>query len=116
MKKEYPQLFDKQPSMSEGDIQDLLQRGFIVPDNFTNPNRGDEISNQNPGDLFSFTLIRKALKTQRELTIDDAKRLVLIETTRQGGMPRVSHLARFLRVIENCERGEILTRIKQWRK
>jgi len=114
MKTVYPKLFDKQPSMNVDDIKDLLDRGFIVPESFTHAGRGDQVSNQYSGDLFSFTVLRQVLSKQREFTIDDAKRLILIETTRKNGRPRMSHLARFLRVVENCERAEILTKIKQW--
>lgn len=116
MSKTYPQLFDKQPSMNVDDIKDLLDRGFIVPESFTHAGRGDQVSNQNPGDLFSFTVLRQVLSKQREFTMDDAKRLVLIETTRKNGRPRASHLARFLNVIESCERGNVLTKINQWVK
>jgi hypothetical protein len=110
------QLFPDQPPLTEKDIFDLEKRGFIIPEKFRNPHTGQHISNQNPGDICSFTLLCKVLKQQREFTKADAQRLIVIEAQRKFGRPRRSHLLRLFQTIEYCNRAEVENKIIKHRE
>lgn len=110
------ELFSDQPSLTEKDLFDLESRGFIIPEKFLNTNTGQYVHNRYPGDICSFTMLREALKKQRQFTKQDAQRLVVIEANRKGGRPRQSHLLRLFQTIEHCQRAEIEDKIKEHRK
>lgn len=112
-------LFDKQPKINQSHIDELTINGFIVPSK-TPRDRGtqgvkDEITNPTVGDVVSYGPLDALLK-KRLLNQDDARRLLVVETLRENGRPRQSHIARLMVVAFASDKNAVLDKIDKLSK
>lgn len=121
MKAKKIKLFDNQPELEDSHIEDLTGRGLLVPAKSPR-NRAtcaDEITNPTAGDVVSYRPLDKLLQAG-QITQDDARRMLAIETTRINGRPRRSHIVRLMVVAFAKDKQRVLGKIeeiltKSWR-
>ena len=114
-------LFDVQPVVRGVDIDQLTRRGYLVADSFSRPvynrsdgSRGESIDIPLPtaGKLTSQNTL-KALVKSDPLTVDDAKKLLLIEVFNN---PRASHINILLCKICKMVNQSVIEKINQLAK
>lgn len=110
-------LFDNQPELEDSHIEDLTKRGLLVPAKSPR-NRAtceDEITNPTAGDVVSYRPLDKLLR-EKKISQADARRLLVIEATRQNGRPRQNHISRLMVVAFAKDKTAVLGRIEEVRK
>lgn len=107
-------IFNNQPNFTEQDFIRLVDLGLIVSETFKydSERRTCEVSNRNPGDVVSYTLLANALKL-RKVSQDDARRLIMVETIRANGRPRQSHFARLMHVAFTADKENVFQNIEK---
>jgi hypothetical protein len=114
-------LFDVQPVVRNVDIDQLTRRGYLVADSFSRPvyNRSDgsrgetiDIPLPNAGKLTSQNTLKSLVKND-PLSVDDAKKLLLIEVFND---PRASHVNILLCKICKMVNQSVIEKINQLAK
>jgi hypothetical protein len=111
---EYPELFDNQPEITPNLLADLEDRGLIVPEKSLHKSdrRTAEVSNPTAGEVIGYSLLAKKFKAG-EITQDDARALLVIETTRDKG-PRETHISRLMANVFVTDKTRITVKVQEW--
>lgn len=110
-------LFKSQPKLNKVAILGLTNRGLLVPQKSPRQRATctDEITNSNAGEVVSYRPLDQLLRGGK-ISQDDARRLLVIEATRQNGRPRQSHISRLMVVAFAEDKTAVLDRIEEVRK
>ena len=121
MKAKEVKLFEHQPELNDSHIEDLTNRGFLVPEFSidTGGRRDAKLRNKHAGEVVSYRPLDAALRT-KTLNQDDARRLLAIEATRttsddtrRNGHPRWSHITRLLILAFSKDKATVLDKIAE---
>lgn len=106
-------LFTRQPKFTEADVDDLTERGLLTPEKSVQKStrRECEIANPTAGNVARYNILADKLKN-REVSEDDARRLLVIETCRPNGRPRQTHIDRLLVAAFAEEKSSVLSNIE----
>ena len=117
MKLQDIKLFADQPPITQIHLDDLEKRGLIVPSKSPRKraNCEDEITNETAGEVVSYFSLSQHLKTGR-VSQDDARRLLAIESMRQTGWPRDSHVRRLIVIAVSKDRTDAEAKIQKIQK
>ena len=112
----YPALFENQPEITPELLTDLEDRGLIVPEKSLHKGerRTAQISNPTAGEVVGYSLLSKKFK-DGAITQEDARVLLVIETTRKGG-PRETHVSRLITNAFVSDKTQVLVEVQKWAK
>lgn len=102
------QIFDNQPEITEEDFLKLKDKGLIISKTFkyVNKNKNEyNVKNRFPHDVISYKPLSEAI-TANKINQEEARKLILLEITRQGGEPRASHFARLVVIAYSEEKNK----------
>lgn len=88
-----PKIFDHQPELNKENIESLRKKGLLAPIVDSENRRNGPIVPKD--DVLGYVRLCEALKLGK-VTQDDARLLLVIESTRANGRPRESHIVRLL--------------------